>query len=352
MCETYTKYYDTVYSYRVNIGRNSIDLLNGYVISNKRRYHNKLLYMEVKDENRRYYYTSGDPLYYLDKKTINRVTDRQSTLFIAPECKMPRDLIRKSGYKITNNKASAHYIVIPYKNDYSYEERTFDIYAEINDDVYLMHNKTGITSKDYDKEAIRANLEQRGLTNIKFANDVWGAKCFFLPKFDIYKEIFDKTNPDYKYVFETDVEINYPVNICLETLKTWKYIFDENVMIRLLTSSNCTDYPLTMMYFIKTRWFRLLAGSIDQKVRRFLDLIGFDIEKPIDTNMFLRRDVKPDDWNLLTSYILDELNVSSDGGFTDESLSDLQMRILRYKMCVKLCYITKPLTTDTIKAIK
>ena len=99
-----------------------------------------------------------------------------------------------------------------------------------------------------------------------------------------------------------------------------------------------------------------MCGISDAHVKRILDIIGYDDNQSIVNNMFFRRVVQPDDWNMLTKFILNNVGVSEEGGFVTDNtfngLDDIEQKVLRYRMCVAPFYIKEPMDTETIKIAK
>ena len=349
--------YKECYVQKVHITQTDVSLIGeAYRLSGRLKCKNKLLVYQLLNGTM-HYYIYGDPFNMFDRivEDCNSDPFPGDTLYINSECKLSRDIIRQTGYKITINKEKADYVVIPYKHDYtSYE---FDILANKGDDVFLFQSdKRSFRTMCTNKGDIKKQLEDGGYTDVVFFDEVVGSECYFIPKFDVYEDIIANGANGVNYIYEKDLRVKPSIELSVETLNVWKNITDDNLKAKLLATSDCTKYPVTLIYFIHTYWWRYLYGISDAHVKRILDIIGYDENQSLANNMFYRRVVQPDDWNLLTKFILDKVGVSEEGGFiTDNNilnLDDLEKTVLRSRLCVAPFYIKEPMDTETIKIAK
>lgn len=80
--------------------------------------------------------------------------------------------------------------------------------------------------------------------------------------------------------------------------------------------------------------------------------MDYDSDESLDANMFTRRMITPEDWNLLGRFIMDELKLPEKGGFIAKGLDYTQERVLRSTFCVAPLFIKEPMMSETIQAIK
>lgn len=327
-----------------------------YRLSGRLKCKNKLLVYQLFN-GAAHYYLYGDPFNMFDRivEDCNSNPFPGDTLYINSECKISRDVIRQTGYKITINKEKADYVVIPYKHNYT--SYAFDILANKGDDIFLFQSrKKGFRTLSINKGDIKKQLEDMGYTDVVFFDEVVGSECYFIPKFDVYEDIIANGANGVNYIYQKDLRVKPSVELSVETLNVWKNITDDNIKAKLLATSDCTKYPLTLLYFIHTYWWRYIYGISDAHVKRILDIIGYDESQSLTSNMFCRRVVQPDDWNMLTNLILDKVGASEEGGFiadkTFYELDEIERNVLRYRMCVAPFYIKEPMDTETIKIAK
>ena len=108
------------------------------------------------------------------------------------------------------------------------------------------------------------------------------------------------------------------------------------------------------MYFASQYWWPY--GTLgDESVKRLFEEMGYNSEHSWQTNIMTRREVTPEDWNLLNKFIMDELGVPETGGFIDKEIEDLdylQREIIRHRLAVAPQYITEPTNTEVLKLIR
>ena len=82
-------------------------------------------------------------------------------------------------------------------------------------------------------------------------------------------------------------------------------------------------------------------------MRLFYNL-DWDFDSSLEENLFRRREVQPDDWNMLQKFVMSELNLSENGGFRDNEIDNLTSRIVHHTNCIAPIYIKEPMLTEQI----
>ena len=289
-------------------------------------------------------------------------TDKGDKLFIAPQCRIARDLFRNSGYKITRDRENADRVVIPalpiekqflYFDVVMYDTESSSLYLlTVNRNEEYRRNLGTFSENDFQ------NVKFYFDNNFNFGNIQWfqdnfcdKAICEFLPQYEDYKSILTgQLSKD--YVFEQNVEVDCPIEINLDTLHVWKYCKDEEILAKAICNSNWKDYPALLCVFLEEKCPHIeYFGGRNTKL--VLDQIGYDRNMNLDS-MLADRTIEPKDWNLLQDYIMDELGVSESGGYIDrESANENKqcLKLVRDRRVVAPLKINTPLLYENISSM-
>lgn len=346
-----TATYENLWLQELKVTPDTVCLKRAYKLSGRRIYKNKLL-VALKAADKEYYFF--DPFQGINEKVRSSfaIKDRSHPLFITPECQMSRDVIRNSGYKITIDRDKADYVVIPYKH--VFEKYECDGFARKENDIYIFHNKDlALYAESTNTTVIREALGKYGFTDIVLACELASHAVYMIPNFPVYKEILDRKCPDTRYIFENKLDLVPGIQMSIETLNVWKNVTDNSMRAKLLLNADWQHYPVTIMYFCHKYWYSTLYYVTgNAKVASMFQNLDWNIENSIDYNLFHRRLIQPEDWNMLTKFVLSELNLPENGGFIKEGIGDLEKHILRHTNCVAPYYITEPMLSDQIKIMK
>ena len=233
-------------------------------------------------------YCAGDPIY------------------VHPDARLSRDLIRKSGYNITRSPEKAEWIVIPKPNFDEFIDRTYNFACMSNTVLYLF-----TISADYNLEVPAEKIEdvKERLTgylqndNIEFlSDDLTLKKCVFFPKLEEYKNLAMDSDLQEKYVYDTNLKLQPNIEINVETLDVWKRLDDMNMLSRFICASNWKEYPFTLMIFLHAECWEIRYQS-NKNIKMILKEINFDSTSNIDSSTL----VSKKDYDLLISYIFHRL---------------------------------------------
>lgn len=278
---------------------------------------------------RAFFYTDNETYYPATELRYNMkkfLYDDEKVLFVGSNCKLPRDLYRNSGLKITRDKEKADVYVIPEIKD-NYFALNYDIlaYNTASKYLYLYSMQTSYYSNNdiqVDEETLfklaKKLLEDKGLTI--YQDRIYkNAVIQFLPKYDEFVDLVDSVNnvDDMRYMEEVYVPVDSPNTISLETLQTWKYYTDGNMLAKALLASNWHEYPATICCFLERHpKVRPVRGYYGSAFDSLLTSIGFDSYTNPQA-LLSNRTITPQDWNMLQDFLLSELGLPPEGGWVD-----------------------------------
>ena len=232
-------------------------------------------------------YLAGDPIY------------------IYPEVRLSRDLIRKSGYNITRLKEKAEYYLIPEPDYNEFTDRRYHIACKHNDELYLF-----TVTDDYNRdvpddkfEEAKAKIRQElNDENVEFLCDSMSLKkCSFMPQYEAYKDIIEKGDVS-DFVFDSLIKLVPNVDISVETLEVWRRLDDKNMLSKFICASNWEEYPFTLRVFLNAEVYGIKYQP-NNNIRMILKKIGLLDPDKDDT----KRIVTEKDYNMLMAYIFHRL---------------------------------------------
>ena len=278
-------------------------------------------------------------------------------IYVDPKCRTPRDLFRQSKYKIVRNPDDADVYVVPSIKD-RYFYMTFNVAAQKDDKLYLfnvVYNRNQIGNSQDERideahcESLRNKLDECGM-QILTEDPNCKRYCYFLPRYDIYKEVLCNERPDRAYCQETFLHIDYPTTINLETLLLWsKYsVKDTEALRKAILVSNWRDYPYTLLTFIE-KTYNDLAYNPDPQFKLVLDTIGYDCYNCF-TEECSGKIISPEDWNLAQEFFLVRVGLPKEGGYVslDDYRSSDYDDLVRTKIVVAPLKIDKPMLYDDL----
>lgn len=292
-------------------------------------------------------------LYY---ETSNTVIASGSKLFVAPECKISRDTLRNSGYKIILDRDKADAIVIPDIDRRKYKCQSCNLVAMKDDDLYLIDiSKPGWdfpVLNESDMHFVRKYLEDN---HRQESDDVQKSslRVWFLPKCEDIEDVLTGNARNVPYIQESFIPVAPSTVISPETLTFWENVDDDNLLMRTICTSDWAKYPVTLLCFLAlvrddNNWQRVA----NEDFRRILDKIGYQYNY-YKGWVFQNRYIFPEDYAMLQSYLYFKLGVGEKGGFvTDDAMkklpSELQ-EILQRRIALAPLTLAAPVTCESLK---
>lgn len=286
--------------------------------------------------------------------------DIVSRVFVTPECKLPRDLYRTTGFKLTYDRDSADWIVLPDLPDKPYTLNV-DLAAIRNSDntlfLFTVNRRNGRYSQRFDDDYDRIK-DFFGDDYTMLTAKIAPINAIFIPKCDEYRINLtaDKYSLSQNYIFEKYTKLETANEISVETLEVWKRLKGEmDLLARSIVNSNWQEYPVTLCVFL----YLELGGNMisnNKSIRYVLDSIGYSDIVLNYRNLFSNiygRTVTPKDWNMLQDYVMHQLNVEGDKGFTSpDKLKQLghYAKFVRSAFAVSSIKIDEDMVIDSIPA--
>lgn len=279
-------------------------------------------------------------------------------IWVAPKCRVPRDVFRNSGYHLVRNIEDANTIIIPeINNDYLvyYGNLIVSDPARKAVCIYTVNRNEGTRQPAYykdlngDFEALKKKFEYRDATILTADFDKKIA-VELLPKVEEWKALLTNQYPARKYMMELTVPVEYPVEISVETLSLWKRANDMNMLAKAIVASNWKEYPATLLYLLTTEKDTIHNYGGPQ-MKLVLDQIHYD--KYGDPDDILKDEIiQPKDWNMLQAFIMAELGLPENGGFIskDTYRDNDYTGLIQKRYAVKPLYIKEPMLFDNLIA--
>lgn len=252
------------------------------------------------------------------------VPKKGNSLFISKECSTPRDIIRKSGFKIVNDPDSADYIVIPHTTSVKWEEERCNVVACDGVTLYLFciermqtgrrgHVTGDNTLSDEEMQYVNELLSRQmsSAFEIYYNPGMRSTIVSFCPKIKEFEEIVCETKPNAKYISNTFLELDSVSEVNPETLQIWDKM-EKDVFMRSVVNSNWREYPYTIKTLIELRGFFLhsISSAYNEMVRT-LDEVDYEGHK-----------VSVKDWNMCQKLFMIHLGVSETGGYASKDIFD------------------------------
>ena len=264
------------------------------------------------------------------------------SLFISHSCKTPRDIIRKSGYKIVNDPDTADYIVMPPPAGVKWDEESCNIVVCNDEKIFLygiermQTGRRGSVARDDALSDVEMDYVRSLLTKtfdasyeIYFMPGMKRFSVYFCPKVEEFKEIICETRPKAKYVSHTFLELDSVSEINPESLQIWDKM-EKEVFCRSVVNSNWREYPFTMKNLIYMRGFVLHTNnSAFNEMLNVLDSLDETLSK-----------VTVKDWNMCQKLFMIHFGISETGGYAErhiyDNLSYTQKQYVNCRFAVKL----------------
>lgn len=294
----------------------------------------------------------------------------EPVIYVAPESKISRDLLRNSGYKITYNRDNCGMIVIPSIIPEDVYVTSFNICVVSHNDAgevflsfFAVEGRNNVNNEPVFSgqvahliQVCKENRTSHGFTvDEVITNSNTSLKEFSVytfPKCDEYARIINQEDVDdlKSYCFDTDVKCTAPIDINVDTLTIWKNT-DTSILAKAIPSSNWKEYPMTLALFLHTEKQTIRFCSTGN-LRKILYEIGFmDLYDKGESSKL----VQPKDWKMWSDYLMSKYGVSTEGGFSSR-VNVNPLPGVRLKVAVAPFVITEPMSYNnilsTIKVLK
>ncbi len=279
------------------------------------------------------------------------------SLFISRHCRLSRELFRSSGYRLVRDPDKADVIVVPDMNQLRKKQRTyiFDVMATRGGDCFLFSiyadnlnvGKYGQYDRDLVKRALAAE-------NYEVVSDLGRTKseCWIIPNYDEYKAMLESPDDGRLYKSELTVPLKTSTVITPEVLHIWSRSTDLKLLSSSILLSDWQKYPLTLASVLtdnKALYNMTAFSDLDQNFRVVLETIEY---RSYSHGLcdYSRREIQPQDWNMLQRYALYRLGLPEAGGFinTNGGGNCDAITKLRTRLVVKPLFINEPMSYDNL----
>lgn len=329
--------------------------LHGDTVSDKRQYpvHTRVSKHSIAWLGKNHHSYDVGLGYFMNCCSISVPNGSECKLYIHPKCKTARDHFRNSGYKLVKTPEKADYTVLPtLPNTYKLSSfwYTYDIAVlDISTNNLFMYdvswcNPNYDSVSDAQKNSILSLFPS---TQYKVVDGVFRRRMCFLPKGYGYEDMILDTYSDRYYVMEEDVELKSSVDISLDTLMIWDKCSDKDIIAKSICQSNWREYPVTLLYFLKTNDFYYYTGNKD------FEVVKQSLNYKLCTDEALNNKlIEPKDWNMLQSYIMAKFGVGENGGYINSSdyfdIPTMLRSVMRARFVIAPINITVPTTYGNI----
>lgn len=294
-----------------------------------------------------------------------------TALYLAPECKMSRDVLRNEGYKITYDKAKADYRVLPFLPRKVHMQQYQIIFVRKNQ-LFLVtvERQTGDPINDphseygskwataTELETVLSYLENTyavSREDMMYRTDkclgkmnIWFVKV--CPDTEYY--LTHVSRPNEKFCFDVDVPLNGTTQITPENLVLWSRMNDANLLEKALLNSDWKKYPATVCIFLaKIGNLKDLAAKFSPAGKVMLEYIHFSRMNTYYNSSLGSQVVQARDWNMLQDFLMLYCGIQGSSGFTNNRslFSDDKLgKYVRTRLAVGQYKISSPKTYDNI----
>ena len=253
---------------------------------------------------------------------VDAVTGR--AVYISKSSKLPRELVRQTGYKIVLDSDKADFIVIPNVKDFDHASYSMLAHVKKNN-MLLAFNVYGDDEyddsqidvfKDVIASAISVPQEE---IDFYYQPKLARREISLVPKIEEYLYLIenwiDKDVGWSKYVEEDNLYIKPGVEINPETLFVWRSCNDEDVLEKSIIQSDWKRYPITLGIFLLAEK-RYFVKSSDRSIPFKMIKESIHFESLSESNGLLPNyAIQPDDWNMLQSWIFAIAGIDGDKGY-------------------------------------
>ena len=280
------------------------------------------------------------------------------TLFVSSESKIPRDLIRNSGYKITRDINNADYVIIPKPECTTGSQANLFFLTQDEDfyQVFIYDKAVNERRTNYSFDELEIIKTAIGL---KYGNGTFYAYatpqlCYFIRNVKEYEDILKRQTSGRCHVLDTNLKLNPSTNISPENLHIMSKMDDEKAVLKLLMSSDFTRYPLTLCNFLFNDLDVDYGYGYGDQANWFMKTIGYDEFYASGGERYLKM-VTPEDLKMLQDFILYKLNLTGPGLVTEDTFKDDKMngyrQLIGYRVAIKPYKIDEPVDFQTLNSL-
>ena len=273
-------------------------------------------------------------------------------LFISSGSKIPRDLIRQTGYRIVRDINQADYVVIPEPEETSpFESKMF--WKSATGAFYIVHIIDKADGSFYITSDRVQAIELTFQSMFGEGQSFWatkGLECYFIRDIPEYSDLLNSSKIA-RYAFDTKLRLQPSTTISPENLDILRRMPDKSNALKILMTSNFQKYPLTICMFLDYDLSVSYGYKYGDQVNWMMKAIHYDrFEEGED----LRIPITPEDFNMLQDWIFYRIGLTGPGLFSMKVLNNLPTdytRLLLYKVAAKKFELTKPVSYDTLKKL-
>ena len=304
--------------------------------------------------------SNDSPEQIIQDNTLFRNITSGSTLYVSKSSKLPRDLIRNSGYKITLSPEKADYIIIPKPvKELSPEKYNIIIRDTVSEEVFICGIRNMCLSLKLPVEKYVEKLafdRKRSVADFEYYSPSSVADTEFYVCFtqDVpeFIDILRGNTSGKDYVFDTDLPLIPSSNMSVETMDLWARLLqnDQNIFEKAVINSDANKYPFTLHIFLnydKDVRYHYWGQQFRDYLRRLGIYEGFDGYRTIE----------PHDVELVQKWIMKRMGADEDGGIVNfEMYNNMPYQIcgmIRKRFVVKPVKVSGPITyTNLISQAK
>ena len=284
------------------------------------------------------------------------------TLYIAPESKISRDVLRNDAYTITYDKAKSDYRVLPAIARHP-DKQKCQILFVVKDQLHLCNVERTVgnminDSNGYNSVAATATEVETVLSYLENTYAVNRVDMMYRKDNPLYKMnawfISVCADTEYyltrncrlseKFCFDTDVPLHGTTKITPENLLLWSKYQDKNLLEKSLLNSDWKKYPATVCIFLAKEKSNM-AHVFSPAGKVMMKAIHFDLMDRYYGSLG-GQVIQPDDWNMLQDYIMLKFGLPDKRGFVQD-LGPYE-DFIKHRNAVAQLRIAYPMTFENI----
>lgn len=274
-------------------------------------------------------------------------------VFLSSESKIPRDLVRNTGYQIVRDKNTASFVIMP-EPEKPEPYKAFLFYKTYDNDFYIisLYDTSGgaITEVNSDlatecELGMRAKYGDGQMYKYQVQH-----KCYFYRNVPEHLEILGGVHP-WNCMFDTELILTPSTDITPENLAMLAKLPSKEQALKLIMSSDFKKYPLTMCLFLKNDLSISYGYKYGDQVNWMMKCIEYNEFEEKDS---FKKPVTPEDFKMLQDWILYKLNIKDSGIVSTELVDELDSGyndFLLSKTAVKRVDISQPISLDSIRTM-
>lgn len=292
-------------------------------------------------------------------------------LFVSPACKLNREIIRNSGYKIVLDKDNADLIVLP--QFYSPEFFTTRMAISDNEELLCLVNirrasdyvLMDLSSEEIEKAESCArswllrnwNIDPDKFVTFKY-DDASEFRICFVKKCAEYESLFEDDAAQHRYLSEVYLPLTPSYEMNPDTLEVMMHCNDAGLLTKMVQATDWQNYPLTLCCILQRHPYSVVRNEATSTILKAIGWDEFWYDNPREWGK--NRVIFPDDWNLTQKLILRSYGADGEeGGFVplreDKGRMDMDcdrwVGWTKHRLVVRPLYITEPTPFSTLMDI-